>query len=118
MIGYITAKDADAPPTVPPLGYKTCSRHTKGEVQTVTQSSVCPVDRQATAAAAGGFAAGVGRGQQLSINSCCCHATCGPRKFWSDCKEMQHTCSICIVTNLMSYFSRLPGLATADRLAI
>ena len=38
----------------------------------------------------GGFAAEVGRGQQISIDSCCCLATCGQPKFWSDCKEVQH----------------------------
>jgi len=35
------------------------------------------------AAAAGGFAAEVGLGQQISIDSCCCRTTCGPRKLWS-----------------------------------
>jgi len=40
-----------------------------------------------------GFAAEVGhRGQQISIDSCCCRATCGPRKVWSDCEEVQRTC--------------------------
>jgi len=34
----------------------------------------------------------VGRVQQMSIDDCCCRATCGPRKFWSDCKEVRHTC--------------------------
>ena len=38
--------------------------------------------RRNTAAAAGGFAAEVGRGQQqMSIDSCCCRATCRPRNF-------------------------------------
>ena len=38
--------------------------------------------RRNTAAAAGGFAAEVGRGQQqVSIDSCCCRATCRPRNF-------------------------------------
>jgi len=35
---------------------------------------------------------GQGRGQQKSIDSCCCRATRGPRKFRSDCKEVQHIC--------------------------
>jgi len=30
--------------------------------------------------------------QQISLDSCCCRATCGSRKFWSDCKEVLHTC--------------------------
>ena len=30
--------------------------------------------------------------QQISINSCCYCATCRPRKFWSDCEKVQHTC--------------------------
>ena len=56
------------------------------------QVSVCLsgrlLSRGATAAAAtGGFAAEVGRGQQISINSCC-RATCGPRKFWPDCSNI------------------------------
>jgi len=38
----------------------------------------------------GGFAAEVGRGQQISIDSFCCLATCGQPKFWSDCEEVQH----------------------------
>ena len=29
-----------------------------------------------------------------SVDSCCCRATCGPRKFWSDCEEVQHICFI------------------------
>ena len=36
--------------------------------------------RRSTAAAAAG-----GRGQQISIDTCCCRAMCGPRKFSSDC---------------------------------
>jgi len=35
------------------------------------------------------FAAEVGRGQQISTDSSCCRATCGPHKFWSDYKEVQ-----------------------------
>ena len=34
------------------------------------------------------FAAELGRGQQ--IDSCCCGGTCGPRKCWSDGKEVGH----------------------------
>jgi len=52
--------------------------------------SICLSRRLTVAAATGGFAADVGRRQQISIDSCCCRATCGPRKFWSDCKEVQH----------------------------
>ena len=33
--------------------------------------------------------------QQISIDSCCCRASCGPRKFWPDCKDVQHTCFLC-----------------------
>jgi len=55
---------------------------------------VCLSRRLITAAAAGGFAAEVGRGQQIWIDSCCCRAICGPRKFRSDCKEVQHTCFV------------------------
>jgi len=42
-----------------------------------------------------GFAAEVGRGpQQISIDSYCCRATLGSRNFWSDCKEVRHTCTL------------------------
>ena len=34
------------------------------------------------------FPAELGRGQQ--IDSCCCGGTCGPRKCWSDGKEVGH----------------------------
>ena len=30
--------------------------------------------------------------QQISTDSCCRRAACGPRKFWSDCKEVEHSC--------------------------
>jgi len=40
------------------------------------------------AAAAGGFAAEVRRGTVADIDP----ATGGPRTFWSDYKEVQHTC--------------------------
>jgi len=40
------------------------------------------LSRRSTAAAAdGGFAAEVGRGQQISIDSCCCHAGAGRVNF-------------------------------------
>jgi len=54
--------------------------------------SVCLSSQSTAVAAAGGFAAVVGRLQRISVDSCCYRATCGPRKFWSDCKEVQHTC--------------------------
>jgi len=60
----------------------------------IKQPSVLPsvcLSRQ-SAAAAGEFAAEVGRGQHISIDSCCCRATCDPRKLCFDCKEVQHTC--------------------------
>jgi len=51
------------------------------------------LSRKSTAAAAdSGFAVEVVRGQHISIDSCCYRATCGPRKFWPDCEEVQHTC--------------------------
>jgi len=53
--------------------------------------SVCLSRRSTAAAAVGGFAAEVGRGQQISIDSCCCRATPGPRKFWSNCNKIRHT---------------------------
>jgi len=37
------------------------------------------------------FAAEVGRGQQISIDGCCCRTTWELRKFWSDCREVQYT---------------------------
>ena len=43
---------------------------------------------------ASGLAAEVWHKQQTSIDSCCFCVTCGPRKFWYDCKEVQHICSI------------------------
>jgi len=54
--------------------------------------SVCLSCRSTAAAPTGGFAAEVGRWQQISIDSCCCCATCGQRKFSSNCKEVLHTC--------------------------
>jgi len=38
-----------------------------------------------------GFAAESERGQQISIDSRCCRATRGPRKFWPDTKDVQHS---------------------------
>jgi len=38
--------------------------------------------------------------QQISIDSCCCGATRRPRKFWSDCKEVHHTCFGCFLVNI------------------
>jgi len=60
-------------------------RHKTVECPSV-RPSVCvsPVDRQQLRWV------GRGREQQISIDSSCCCATCGPRKFWSDCKEVQH----------------------------
>jgi len=58
----------------------------------VCLSATCLSRRSTAAAAAGGFAAEVGRRQQISIDSCCCRATFGPHKCWCDCKEVQHTC--------------------------
>ena len=54
--------------------------------------SVFPSFCLSVPAAAGGFAAEIWRRQQISINNCCCCAICGPRKSWSDCKEVQHSC--------------------------
>ena len=61
-------------------------------VSVTKRSSVRLFRRSTAAASAGGFAAEVGRGQQISIRSCCWRATRGPRKFWSDFKEVQHIC--------------------------
>ena len=72
--------------------------------------SVCLSRRSSAAAAPGGFAAEVGRGQQISIDGCCCRATCGPRKFWSDCKEVQHNCT----TPLFRYSSPGRGVKYCD----
>jgi len=47
--------------------------------------------RQSTAAT-GGFAAELGRGQHVLLYSCCRRVTCGPRKFWSECMEVRHSC--------------------------
>ena len=69
-------------------------RHKLVECRSV-RPSVRLSRRLAAAAAAGGFAAEVGRGQQISIDSCCCRATCGPRKMWFDCKEVQRACYYC-----------------------
>jgi len=48
------------------------------------RSSICLSCRSTAAVAVGGFAAEVGRGQQISIDSCCSHMTCRPHKFWPD----------------------------------
>ena len=53
--------------------------------ETVDCPSVCPVDRWQ----AGLLHAEVGRGQQISIIAAPAAPTCGPRNFWSDCKEVQ-----------------------------
>jgi len=58
--------------------------------KTVQCPSVRLSSRATTAAAAGGFPAELG--QQISVDSWCCRTTCGPRIFWSDCKEVRHTC--------------------------
>ena len=49
----------------------------------------------------------VRRGQQISIDkpSFCCRATCGLRKFWPDCREVLHTCSVVIITPIKQAFS-------------
>jgi len=60
--------------------------------QSSVRPSVCLSRRVTAVAVVGGFAAEVGKGQQISTNSCCCRTTCGPRTFWSDCQEVQHTC--------------------------
>ena len=50
------------------------------------------LSRRSAAASVGGFAAEVGRGLQISIDSRWCRAICGQRKFRTDCKEVQRTC--------------------------
>jgi len=59
--------------------------------KTVECPSVRPSVPSIDSSSSGGgeFAAEVGRGQQISTDSSCCRATCGPRKFWSDYKEVQ-----------------------------
>jgi len=52
---------------------------------------VPPIDSTCSAAD-GGFAAEVGSGQQIAIDSCYCRASAGPSKFYSDCEKVQHTC--------------------------
>jgi len=55
----------------------------------IKQPSVLPpvcLSRQ-SAAAAGEFAAEVGRGQHISIDSCCCRATCDLRKLCFDVRR-------------------------------
>jgi len=47
--------------------------------------SVC-LSRSTAATATGGFAAEVERGQQISVDSCCCRVTRGPREFCSSCQ--------------------------------
>jgi len=60
-------------------------------VPSVIQRSSVRLSRQSTAAT-GGFAAELGRGQHVLIYSCCRRVTCGPRKFWSECMEVRHSC--------------------------
>ena len=57
--------------------------------------SVCPVDRQQQRRPAGLLLRSGAGPQQISVDSPCCRATCGPRKFWSDYNEVQHTCLLC-----------------------
>ena len=54
--------------------------------------SVCAIDRQQQRRPAGLLLRSGAGPQQISVDSCCCGATCGPRKFRSECKEIQHTC--------------------------
>ena len=74
-----------------------CGKHHKmAECPSVRPSVRLSVPSINSSSVGGGFAAEVWRTpQQISIHSCCCRATCGPRKFWSDCKEVRHISSIC-----------------------
>ena len=54
--------------------------------------SIHPIDRQQQQHVAGLLLRSGEGPQQISLDSCCCRATCGSRKFWSDCKEVLHTC--------------------------
>jgi len=62
-----------------------CKASRNGRVS--VRPSVCLSRRETAAAVAGGFAAEVGHGQQISIDSGCCRATCRPRKYWSDVRR-------------------------------
>jgi len=85
-----------------------CKRH-----ETVECPSVCLSHQLTAEAAAGGFAAEVGCGQQMSVDSCCCYTTSRPRKFLSGCKEVQHNCLFCMAVLLtlllFGYFTLLAG---------
>ena len=79
------------------LGCVVCGEHhNKVQCLSVRPSvylSVCLSRRSTAAAAAGGFAAELRRGPAADIDrSRCRRTTCGPRKFWSDCKEVQRSC--------------------------
>jgi len=64
-----------------------------------------------------GFVVDVGCEQQISIDS-------GPRKFWSDCKEVQHTCSywatltFCLGLNLSFKLGFKPNFGLGPRLKL
>ena len=82
--------------------------------------SVCLSHRSTAAAAAGGFAAEVGRRQQIPIDSCCCRATRRPRKFWSDCRQVQHTrfCEARVSSPLeFLNYPRISGESVCSRLS-
>jgi len=68
--------------------------YSDGIKRSSVRPSVCLSRRSTAAAPAGGFAAEVERRQQISIDSCCCRAKCGPRKFRSVNKEVHYICYI------------------------
>ena len=84
----------------PPIGIETAAATNPTIVRGKRRVTVeCPSvrlsvrlsHRSTAAAAAGGFAAELGRGHQISIDGCCRRVARGPRKFRPDGKEVQHT---------------------------
>ena len=87
-------------------------RQKRSSVRPPVFPSVCPSFDSSTGGWAGGFAAEVGRPQQISIDSSCSRATCGPCKFWSDCKEVHS--AVCYCCQIAQQFQcRLAVLSVA-----
>ena len=86
-----------------------CKRHKTAECPSV-RLSVC-LSHRSTTAAVGVLLRSGADPQQISIHSCAIDICCGPRKFWSDCKE-RSCCSYNIqcldITNALESISSSP----------
>jgi len=67
------------------------TRHETVECPSV-RPSVCPVDRQQQRRPAG-LLLRSDAGNRYLMDGCCAAPTCGPRRFWPDCKEVGRACA-------------------------